>query len=521
MARVRIAAPWLGNLAPRLDHLLRTGRLKRALDSKSVYCVIEFGYHRSMTNWGVWCVAFAVSLGVARHASAAPTGPVKLDFNSAQELTDNGWGEFANGVSSFTGTAMEISPPHFDEWALEYQQDHAPVWWAYVNPERGWWVEARIKIEAQSGSQGEGQSLSVHDGYRNVSLQLGIDHVTLVSHTETTYAFDTHDFHVYRLQRPSPEIAQLVIDGKQVLTVSTPELDRNRAWGIVIGSIETNTGAVWDYVSYDTAAPGTESRDDDQDGIPLDRDLCPAVEDDGKDTDFDRIGDACDPCVNDALNDVDADGLCADKDICPKNASNPDANANGACDDDECVAGMPTGFEFAPAGAEGAQICQVGALQCLCYNRAQANCSPKSTCAAGCDCRFAGVSGAGGASGAAFAGGTSTAAGTGGVAGNGDPSTAGQAHQGGAAGTPGSAAPAAGAGAATAVAGANANSAGASSTPLATSEDAPVPSLHTPESACALGRRQRSSDNSTVLGCLLGLLSLGRWRRRRAMSARG
>ena len=470
-----------------------------------------------MLNWGAWCAAFAVLLGVARHASAAPTGPVKVDFNSALELSDNGWGEFANGVSSFTGTTMEISPPHFDEWALEYQRDHAPVWWSYVNPERGWWVEARIKIEAQPGSQGEGQSLRVQDGYRDVSLQLGIDHVTLVSHTETTYAFDTHDFHVYRLQRPSPEIVQLVIDGKQVLNVSTPEQDRNGPWAIIIGSIEVNMGAVWDYVSYDTAAPGTENRDDDQDGIPLDRDLCPAVKDDGKDTDFDRIGDACDPCVNDDLNDVDGDGLCADKDICPKNASNPDANANGVCDDDECVAGMPNGFEFARAGAEGAQVCQVGALQCLCYNRAKANCSPKSTCASGCDCRFAGASGAGGGSGAGNAGGSSSAGGTAGAGGKVEPSTAGQVNHGGVAGTPGSAAPAATAGAATAIAGAsaNANGAGASGTTSGAPEDAPVPSLHTPQSACALGR-QSSSDNSTVLWCLLGLVSLGRWRRRQA-----
>jgi hypothetical protein len=174
---------------------------------------------------------------------------------------------------------------------------------------------------------------------------------------------------------------------------------------------------------------------------------------------------------------------------------------------------MPAGFEFARAGAEGAQICQVGALQCLCYNRARANCSPKSTCASGCDCRFAGVSGAGGASGAPFAGGTSTAAGAGGLAGNGDPSTAGQVNHGGAAGTPGSAAPAAKAGAATAIAGASANSAGAGSTLSAPPEDASVPSLRTPQTACALGRRQRSSDNSTVLWCLLGLVCLGRWRR--------
>ncbi len=68
----------------------------------------------------------------------------------------------------------------------------------------------------------------------------------------------------------------------------------------------------------------------------------------------------------------------------------PDANGNGLCDDDECMAGLPKGYQFAPGGAEGAEVCETAGLQCACYNRAKANCSPKASCGFDCDCRWLG-----------------------------------------------------------------------------------------------------------------------------------
>ena len=52
------------------------------------------------------------------------------------------------------------------------------------------------------------------------------------------------------------------------------------------------------------------------------------------------MGDACDPCINDAANDMDGDGLCADQDPCPTDPRN-DANKNGVCDTMECAAAKP------------------------------------------------------------------------------------------------------------------------------------------------------------------------------------
>jgi hypothetical protein len=60
------------------------------------------------------------------------------------------------------------------------------------------------------------------------------------------------------------------------------------------------------------------------------------------DADGDGVGDACDPCPNDATNDADMDGLCADADNCDT-ASNPgqqDFDMDGIGDACECP-GVP------------------------------------------------------------------------------------------------------------------------------------------------------------------------------------
>ena len=56
------------------------------------------------------------------------------------------------------------------------------------------------------------------------------------------------------------------------------------------------------------------------------------------DTDADGLGDACDTCAADPLNDADADGVCGDVDNCPGTTANLDqldTDADGlgdACD---------------------------------------------------------------------------------------------------------------------------------------------------------------------------------------------
>ena len=84
--------------------------------------------------------------------------------------------------------------------------------------------------------------------------------------------------------------------------------------------------------------PDDPLNDADADGFCGNVDNCPSTPNPGQtNADGDALGDACDPCPLDALNDADGDGLCADADNCPGVANPDQANADGdglgdACD---------------------------------------------------------------------------------------------------------------------------------------------------------------------------------------------
>src|SRR5439155_1233083 len=89
------------------------------------------------------------------------------------------------------------------------------------------------------------------------------------------------------------------------------------------------------------------SADSDGDGIPDACDNCPAVANANQaDADGDGTGDACDPCPADPLNDQDGDGVCAgvgflspmrgDRDNCPTVANADQANGDGDALGDAC-----------------------------------------------------------------------------------------------------------------------------------------------------------------------------------------
>src|SRR5207249_2645164 len=105
------------------------------------------------------------------------------------------------------------------------------------------------------------------------------------------------------------------------------------------------------------SCPGDARNDQDGDGVCAgagfsapktgDRDNCPAVTNANQaNADGDALGDACDSCPGDALNDQDGDGVCAgagfsapktgDRDNCPAVANANQANADGDALGDAC-----------------------------------------------------------------------------------------------------------------------------------------------------------------------------------------
>jgi hypothetical protein len=79
--------------------------------------------------------------------------------------------------------------------------------------------------------------------------------------------------------------------------------------------------------------------DDDGDGVPDESDNCPSVANaDQADADEDFLGDACDACPSDALNDADADGVCGNVDNCPSVSNGDQVNGDGDALGDACDA---------------------------------------------------------------------------------------------------------------------------------------------------------------------------------------
>jgi hypothetical protein len=151
----------------------------------------------------------------------------------------------------------------------------------------------------------------------------------------------TDAFHTYRIQNLGDRHIQVLVDDELQLDTELTATGGGTE-GITIGDLGGcgASSAVWDYLAYDTAAPGTETTDDDGDGIEAAVDVCAEVADqDQLDADADRVGDECDICPSDAFNDQDQDGLCADEDVCPNSPDNADTNGNGICDTDECLNG--------------------------------------------------------------------------------------------------------------------------------------------------------------------------------------
>lgn len=288
---------------------------------------------------------------------AAQAVEVRYEMESAAEFEADGWFQNSSGSApSFSDGQMTVASDGYNEWILYNDPDSPTRWWNYVNAGKGWWIEARLQILQGPSEQtcfDGGPGIWMHDGTNLIKFTFTSSSARISYPMLSSITMDPTDaFHTYRVQNLGGSNVQVLVDGELQLDVELTAAGGGTE-GITIGDLGGcgASAAVWEYLAYDTAAPGTETEDADGDGIETAVDLCPEVADvEQLDTDADRLGDACDACPNDPQNDSDADGLCADEDICPQSTDNTDSDGNGICDANECIGGgLPGGLPVAIA----------------------------------------------------------------------------------------------------------------------------------------------------------------------------
>lgn len=304
---------------------------------------------------GGWVCAFALAW-----PGAAAASPVVIPLDGEADLIEQGFEHHADGgVSTFADGMMTVDTVGFEEWILFAPTDSK--WWREVRPEKGWWIEVRMRVEvAASDCINGGPGLWIHDRGELVRIFFGSDRV--YGPAGASAPFDTSALHVYRVERLGDGTRRLLADGAPLLDLAGPDGDGGTlalSFGDLGGCAHSRT--VWDYYSYDTFAPGQEDGDDDGDGIANADDDCFANADaDQADDDGDGRGNACDPCPRDGSDDRDHDGACDSDDACPDDASATQAPCpmmdTGMLDGLE--AGLEAGWNSAgPDAAGGADGC--------------------------------------------------------------------------------------------------------------------------------------------------------------------
>jgi hypothetical protein len=258
----------------------------------------------------------SATLVTAAWCTVAVAAPVVIPMNAATDLESEGFGYYSggDGDTAFAGGMMTVESLSYEEWVL--YSDTPSKWWNSVHPSKGWWVEARLRVDlADPGCAGPG--IWIHDRGKLFKLRFGDGE--LVAEPGGSVPFDTSAFHVYRLEDYGDGTRRVLADGVEVLDLSA-EAGGDGTLALTLGDLGGcgHSIVVWDHYSYDTFAPGEEDGDVDADGVSNADDNCFEVANpDQTNGDGDGLGDACDPCPTDVLDDSDGDGVCDSDDACP------------------------------------------------------------------------------------------------------------------------------------------------------------------------------------------------------------
>jgi len=257
----------------------------------------------------------------AAWSAVAAAAPVVIPMNAASDLENEGFGYYSGGDGdiAFAGGMMTVESFSYEEWIL--YSDTPSKWWNSVHPSKGWWVEARLRVDLADPGCTDGPGIWIHD--RGKLFQLHFGDGELLADPGGSVPFDTSAFHVYRFEDYGDGTRRVLADGVEVLDLSA-EAGGDGTLALTLGDLGGcgHSIVVWDHYSYDTFAPGEEDGDIDEDGVTNADDNCFEVSNaDQANVDGDGLGDACDPCPVDVLDDSDGDGVCDSDDACPDDPS--------------------------------------------------------------------------------------------------------------------------------------------------------------------------------------------------------
>lgn len=261
-------------------------------------------------------VAFVVA---AFSPCVAAAAPVFIPLDGEDDLVQQGFEHLqSGGTSAFEAGMLTVDAGGSEEWELAASSPSK--WWDEVLPEKGWWVEVRLRVDEADTDcvTGYGPGLWIHDRGKLIQILYTTEKVSSAT-TGASATFDTSEFHVYRVEDYGDGTRQLLVDGEPLLDLGD-EISVYGTEALMFGDLGgcLHSHTVWHYFAYDTFAPGAEDGDVDGDGIPNAEDDCFEIADpDQLDSDGDARGDVCDPCPIAPLDDRDGDGVCDDEDACP------------------------------------------------------------------------------------------------------------------------------------------------------------------------------------------------------------
>jgi len=164
-------------------------------------------------------VPVLATMGAVALTRPADATPVKYVLDATTALEADGWSFIDyNATASYATAGLTLtSTKGYAEWMLRTSSTGtAPTtgWLATVQPGRGFWVEAKLKVSSAVQCSLGGPGFRVDDG--KTVLIVAIDTAKVHFMTDTTRdlsATTTDDFHVYRLTNLGAGHYTLAIDG--------------------------------------------------------------------------------------------------------------------------------------------------------------------------------------------------------------------------------------------------------------------------------------------------------------------